>query len=40
MMWRVAWVKAGLKHITVDNNNEIIWNIHGGNASVADFLKK
>lgn len=40
MMWRVAWVKAGLKHVTVPNNDEIIWNIHGGNASVADFLKK
>jgi len=40
MMWRVAWVKAGLKHATVNNNDEIIWNIHGGNASVADFLKK
>jgi len=40
MMWRVAWVKAGLKHATVNNNDEIIWNIHGENASVADFLKK
>lgn len=40
MMWRVAWVKAGLNHTTVNNNDQIIWNIHGGNASVADFLKK
>lgn len=40
MMWRVAWEKVGLKHYTVNNNDQIIWNIHGGNASVADFLRK
>ncbi len=40
MMWRVAWEKAGLKHKAVYNNEEIIWNIHGGNASVGDWLKK
>jgi len=40
MMWRVAWEKAGLNHRTVDNNDQIIWNIHGGNASVSNFLRK
>jgi hypothetical protein len=40
MMWRVAWEKNGLKHINVNNEKEIIWNIHGGNASVGGFLKK
>jgi len=40
MMWRVAWVKTGIKHSLVDNSEEVIWNIHGGNASVGYFLTK
>lgn len=40
MMWRVAWEKEGLKHISVLNDKEIIWNIHGGNVSVGDWLRK
>lgn len=40
MMWRIAWEKDGLKHMAVSNEDEIIWNIHGGNASVAGFLRQ
>jgi len=40
MMWRVAWFKNGLKHSLVDNSEEVIWNIHGSNASVGDWLIK
>jgi len=38
MMWRTAWEKNNLKHSLVDNSDEIIWNIHGENASVGYFL--
>lgn len=40
MMWRVAWENNGLNHYPVNNNNQIIWNIHGGNASVWYFLRE
>ena len=38
MIWRNAWFAAGLKHKSVLNDNEIVWNIHGGNVSTGDFL--
>jgi hypothetical protein len=40
MMWRIAWEKHGLKHVSVDNTEEIIWHIHGKNVSTAGFLQK
>jgi hypothetical protein len=40
MMWRVAWEKANLKHKTVENDDQIIWNIHGGNVSVGGWLRQ
>jgi len=39
-MWREAWYKAGLKHETVNNNDEIIWHVHGKNQSCPEFLRK
>jgi hypothetical protein len=39
-MWRNAWYKAGLIHQTVNNNDEIIWHVHGKNQSCPEFLKK
>ena len=39
MMWRTAWYKEGLKHSLIDNSDNVIWNIHGKNASVAGFLR-
>jgi len=40
MMWRVAWNSKGLKHSLVDNSTQVIWNVHGQNASVGYFLIK
>ena len=40
VMWRDLWSANNLKHITVDNSNQVIWNIHGKNISTASFLKK
>jgi hypothetical protein len=40
LMWRVAWEKNNLIHLPVDNAKQIIWNIHGDNASVGYFLRK
>jgi len=40
MMWRTAWYKQGLKHSLIDNSDNVIWNIHGENASVGYFLRK
>jgi len=40
MMWRDAWDKDGLKHKPVLNDSEVIWNVHGGNVSTGDWLKK
>lgn len=37
-MWRVAWAKEGLRHRPVGNEQEIIWHVHGKNASTSDFL--
>lgn len=40
LMWRVTWHKHNLKHSLVDNSQDVIWNIHGANASVGYFLTK
>jgi hypothetical protein len=40
MMWRKAWVKARLIAKTVINDDQIVWNIHGGNESTGNFLRK
>ncbi len=40
MMWRVAWEKLGYKHLRVMNDDEIVWHIHGKNASTGYFLKE
>jgi hypothetical protein len=39
MMWRMHWEAHGLKHVAVDNADEIIWHIHGKNDSTASFLE-
>lgn len=39
MMWRTAWERDGLKHVAIKNDDEIIWNIHGKNASVPNFYR-
>ena len=39
MMWRTAWERNGLKHVAVKNDDEIIWNVHGKNASVPNFYR-
>jgi len=38
-MWRKAWEENNLTHIAVNNKDEIIWHIHGGNASVGEWLR-
>lgn len=38
-IWRQKWQKDGLIHQTVDNQEQIIWYIHGKNISTANFLK-
>lgn len=40
MMWRDTWVKANLKHIQVNNDDNVIWHVHGKNVSTANFLIK
>lgn len=40
MMWRTAWERDGLKHVAIKNNDEIIWNVHGKNASVPNFYRE
>jgi len=39
MIWRLKWRENNLKHAEVDNKDNIIWNIHGGNASTGNFFK-
>lgn len=39
-IWRSIWKKIGLKHKQVNNNDEIIWNIHGNNLTVSDWIRK
>jgi hypothetical protein len=40
MLWRRTWEAAGLIHKSVDNADQIIWHIHGKNASTANFLRQ
>lgn len=39
MMWRTAWKRNGFKHVPIKNDDEIIWNVHGKNASVPNFYR-
>ncbi|MFJ8268114.1 glycosyltransferase [Peribacillus asahii] len=39
LVWRKAWSASGLKDHNVDNSNNIIWHIHGKNASVGDWFR-
>lgn len=39
MIWRIIWKAYELKHAVVDNTEEVIWHIHGKNASTGNFLK-
>ncbi len=40
LMWRYKWEDAGLKHVAVDNREQIIWHIHGKNISTGNFLRQ
>lgn len=40
MLWRRTWEAAGLTHMGVDNADQIVWHIHGKNASTANFLRQ
>jgi hypothetical protein len=40
LQWRDAWSEQGLKDHNVDNSNNIIWHIHGKNASVGDWFRQ
>jgi glycosyltransferase involved in cell wall biosynthesis len=40
LMWRYKWEDAGLKHMAVDNQEQIIWHIHGKNISTGSFLRQ
>lgn len=40
LMWRYKWEDAGLKHMAVDNREQIIWHIHGKNISTSSFLRQ
>lgn len=40
LMWRYKWEDAGLKHMAVNNQEQIIWHIHGKNISTSSFLKQ
>lgn len=39
-IWRQQWLKDGLVHQTVKNDDQIIWYIHGKNISTANFLRQ
>jgi len=39
MMWRMHWEAHGLKHVAVENEDEIIWHVHGKNVSTSGLLK-
>jgi hypothetical protein len=39
LQWRDAWSKCGLTDDNVDNSNNIIWHIHGKNASVGEWFR-
>ena len=38
-VWRIKWVEAGLRHQTINNTDQFIWNVHGSNASIGHWLK-
>lgn len=38
MVWRIHWEAHGLKHVAVENDDNIIWHVHGKNTSTAGFL--
>ncbi len=40
MMWRIQWEAHGLKHVAVQNDDNVIWHVHGKNVSTAEFLEK
>lgn len=40
LMWRYKWEDAGLKHMPVNNQEQIIWHIHGKNISTGSFLRQ
>jgi hypothetical protein len=40
LLWRYKWEDAGLKHMAVDNQEQIIWHIHGKNISTGSFLRQ
>ena len=37
MMWRTIWEIKGLKHVGINNDDQIIWHIHGKNTSTENF---
>jgi hypothetical protein len=39
MTWRIIWKAYELKHVVVDNSQQIVWHIHGKNVSTANFLQ-
>ncbi|MCM3765778.1 glycosyltransferase [Neobacillus niacini] len=38
LLWRDAWSRHGLKDANVDNSKNIIWHIHGKNATVGNWF--
>lgn len=40
LLWRYKWEDSGLKHMAVDNQEQIIWHIHGKNISTSSFLRQ
>ena len=40
LLWRYKWENVGLKHMTVNNQEQIIWHIHGKNISTGSFLRQ
>lgn len=38
LTWRRAWTAAGLRHVAVANEAEIVWHIHGKNISTSFML--
>ncbi|MEH7333233.1 glycosyltransferase [Neobacillus drentensis] len=39
LLWRDAWSKNGFKDENVDNSSNIIWHIHGKNATVGNWFR-
>jgi hypothetical protein len=39
-LWRRVWHENQLKHMQIDNKENLIWHIHGANITTANFLKK